>query len=131
MKFDEVESAIVARLVTLPSSPEVSYPNSSYTPAEGTAYLRLTNMPGKTGSYSVGTNDTRYSGIAQIDCLYPAGGGRGAAMTMAASVGDHFAPGTALAYGDVCLTTEQPYVLQSYNDGAWFVVPVRVPYFGG
>jgi len=131
MDHDDVESAIISKLVTLTGLPHIVYPNVAYTPVEGTPYGRFTNIPGKTGSYSIGTNDPRYDGIAQIDLFYPVGVGRSAAMTMANNVATHFTAGTALTDGNVCLTTEPPYLLTSYNDGAWYVVPVRVPYFGG
>ena len=50
-------------------------------------------------------------------------------IEMAASIASQFKEGTSVRYGSVCVTiTANPHVMDGYEDGGYWSVPVRIPW---
>ena len=127
--FTETQTALDTQLATLTSSPPVAWDNSSYTPVEGTTYIRPTNLPaGRAAVGMANTDGTRGAGFYQVDVLAPVGNGAGAALTIADNIAALFTRGLKLTSGDTTVIVGVPTQDPSITSGAWFMVSVLIPY---
>jgi len=100
------------------------------TPVQGVPWQQVTLMPNRTIAPDMGSATKREMGILQVALHYPLGAGAQAAYVRAATVLGAFVRGLSLNQGIVrVVIDEHPYVSQAVSFGAWFVVPVSVPYF--
>ena len=105
----------------------VAWEGVNYTPAAGIPYLKAFCLPGSVVPKGLGQDGfLQCSGIFQIDCVFPLGGGHGPAKTKAEDVASWFRRGLQLIADDPNLRIRQSQVGPGIPDGGWYTVPVTV-----
>lgn len=128
--FLDISAALDGRLNTMTGKPAVSWENVSYTPVNGTLYIRPTLLAGDTNQASLGDSGTDQNiGIYQLDVFAPAGTGKGAAIVMADTIANQFKRGTVLTYSGVTVRVKNASRQAAINNAdGWYQVPVVVTY---
>lgn len=68
-------------------------------------------------------------GSLMITLVLPMGPDSSVFVEMAASIAKQFKEGANVRYNDVCVTiTSAPHVVDGYEDGGYWNVPVRIPW---
>lgn len=125
----DIGAALKAHLAALVFSPTipVAWPNRDFTPT-GERFLaaQIDGLPNDRLTIS-GTH--RVSGVLTVGAVIPAGGGTGQADGIADAVAEHFPCDLRLtiASGAVRIT-QVPSVRGGYRDGAYWRVPVTIPF---
>lgn len=105
----------------------IAWPNVSYTPTPGTAWVRLTILPADASQVelgAVGSRRFRHAGVIVVQVFVPENTGDGTVQTLAAQAAAVFRGVTVgeIRYG-------APRVRTVGNDGAgWYQVNVECPY---
>ena len=109
---------------------ETAWENVSYRPAAGVPWQRVNLLPAQTENPTFGEPFRRPVGVLQITLFFPMGAGPGPAAARADVVRGIFRRGTVLGSGDVRVRLERdPYNGPAIPlDGAWYALPVSVPY---
>lgn len=69
------------------------------------------------------------TGILMVTLVHPLGQDVAVYDQIAAGIAEHFRDGTAMRYGNVCVTVSAyPHVMDGYEDNGYWTVPVRVPW---
>lgn len=125
--FADISAALDGHLNTLTNAPPIAWPNGTYTPVEGTLYLRVTHSPitAQTVTHDYAEN---HGGTYLVTVFAPAGKYKGEALTMADAVADHFAGTRKLTYGGVTATVRAVSTATPVREGAWFSMPVAIAY---
>jgi hypothetical protein len=128
-RFLEIQTALDSRLASLAGLPPVAWPNTKYEPAEGTSWIRPSNLPSDASAVGMeNTSTVRTLGFYQIDIFTPADGGPAAALTLADQIAGHFPKGLQLTSGDSVAVLGVPAQDPAAPSGAWFRVAVLIPY---
>lgn len=135
MSFATHAAAIRSRFNTQwASTTPIAWPNASYTPTPGTAWVRLTILPATAkhqglavGSSATGSRRYREGGLIVIQVFTPENTGDGANQTLCESVAAIFRGVTADGIRYSGPGAESPRVRSVGNDGAgWYQQNVEV-----
>lgn len=129
MSYVTIRRLLELRVNTMAPRPDVAFENAPYTPRQGTPYMQLTLLPGKTENPTMGDQFKRETGLLQLSLYYPVNAGPALAYTQAEVARSHFPRGLTLSDTGVrVLIDEHPYVGSAMQDEGWFMVPVSIPY---
>jgi hypothetical protein len=109
----------------------VAWPNANFTPPQGQPWVRFGVFPAHAAQVSMGgagNRRFRRSGLLIIEVFTPAGRGDGEANVLAEQVAAIFRGVTAEGVRYAGPKGESPRRLPGRVDGAWYQVPVHVPY---
>jgi hypothetical protein len=83
-------------------------------------------IPAETVQASLGaTGKDETNGICQVTIFVPAGTGR---SELPDTIADHFKRGTVLSYNSTSIRLRAPSIGPAISDGAFYFVPVSIPY---
>ena len=106
-----------------------AWENTPFTPKAGTAWQAVHGLPSQTLNPSYGDDFERLVGTLQVMLVHPKNEGRHNAQERAQMLCDGFKRGTTLiAAGVRVLVDRSPWVGPAMNDGAWYRLPVSIPY---
>ena len=106
-----------------------AWENVPFTPTIGTPWQAITLLPSKTDNPTFGDGFRRESGILQISLYYPTNQGSQAAYARAGVLIGAFVRGSTFIQDAIrILVDEHPYIGPAFNNGAWFMVPVSIPF---
>jgi hypothetical protein len=128
-----ISKLLEQRLNTIGGWPAATaFENLEFTPVDGTPWQRLNFLPGQTENPTLGEGFKREVGILQVTLFYPTKLGRGAAVARAEVLRAGFKRGTTLTEGTLrVMIHRDPFIGPGQViDGAWYALPVSIPYFG-
>ena len=124
--FSDIEAAFTVKMNELSDRPAVAWPNVKFEPNAKKPYLRITIIPAETVQASLGAQGKdETNGICQITIFVPAGTGR---TDLPDVIADHFKRGTVLSYNSTSIRLRAPSIGPAVSDGAFYFVPVSIPY---
>ena len=124
--FSDIEAAFTVKMNGLADRPAVAWPNVKFEPNGKKPYLRISVIPAETVQASLGaTGKDETNGICQVSCFVPAGTGK---SDLPDIIADHFKRGTVLVYNGTRIRLRSPSIGVSVVDGAFYFVPVSIPY---
>lgn len=107
----------------------VAWENASYTPTNGTRYIRVRLMPSATENPTMASDHRRLIGIMQIDVVFPTGKGISAGETLAEAISSLFPRGLSLIQaGKKIHIDRSPSFGPVQIDGGWAFIPISIPY---
>ncbi|MFD2248938.1 hypothetical protein FHS82_001054 [Pseudochelatococcus lubricantis] len=125
-----IAEALMGRLgafTLAPAGPDlpIAWPGRVYKPVEDKGYLRATILRATPRRLTAGISLVEHKGLFQIDMFWPINKGETEPLKVADKLAYHFRTGWA-----DCLVKldDPPQIMTAWTDGAWFVVPVRIPY---
>lgn len=122
--FNDIETALEQRLLTLAGSPTIDWPLVPAEPDASTTYLRPTFLPGETTQASLGDLGKDYAtGLYQIDVIQRRGTGRN---VWSDPIGDHFKRGTYLAYNGITVRVMSASIQATETEEAHTITPVVI-----
>lgn len=128
-RFLEPQVALDKHLNDLPSAPPIARENGTYTPVEGTLYIRPTHLPAPPIPVGMAYTDSiRTPGLYQIDVFAPMGEGAGPALIVADAIAEHFSRGARLVNGDSTVVLGIPAQEPARPSGAWHMVSILIPF---
>ena len=124
--FNDIQGALRARLVSLPSSPPVAWENVDFNPNSNELFLRATSLPGETTQACIGDAGLDdHIGIFQVDVFIPDGKGR---STWPDTVADHFKRGSVLTQNAVNVRITTVSISSAAKDENFYIVPISITY---
>lgn len=98
----------------------VAWQNKSFTPVNGTTYLRAFLIPNATQSEDLGRVHRRYGGVFQVSVALPLGAGPGAGEAILSGLSALFNPSAPITQSGVLV-----YILQPMSAAPAIVEPDR------
>lgn len=130
MSDKAIRAALEARLDLLAPALATAWENAPFKPTVGTPHQRVHLLRAEPENLSSSGASKRLSGFMQVMLFYPQNKGPGDAETRAEALRAHFPTALTLVNSGVSVVIEgTPYIMAGFKDGAWWAVPVRVPYF--
>lgn len=124
--FADIEAALVTHLNSLSSRPAVAFPNVKFEPNPKNAFVKIDILGGATEQAGLGEDGKdETNGICQLSVFVPTGTGR---STIPDQLADHFKRGTILTSNSTVVRLRSPSIGSSIADGAFYLVPVSIPY---
>ena len=96
--YTNIQAALDTELNTISGSPSIAWPNTNFTPTQGTLYLAPNLLP-LVSSLETLNDYHRYSGIYQVDILVPLEKGTATLNLWCDRVHDLFPANTTLSSG--------------------------------
>ena len=129
MSIIKIRSALETALNDMSPALATAWENVPYTPTIGTPFQRITLLPAEPDNPEMGDNYQQF-GYMQIDLFYPLNNGPLTAMTRAELIRATFPRGTTLVSSDIKVLIERtPEIAPAYNDGEFYIIPVKVRFF--
>lgn len=126
-----IEAALNAHLLTLtlaPPLPVVSQ-NRTFAPPRDGWYLRANSIGLPPDWWAITKGSSRYTGLFQVDVVFPENVGMVKPRDVAAAVAAHFKRGTSLVSGPVRVNiTRPPYDGPVLENAGGFMIPVTINY---
>lgn len=104
--FKDIQIALDTRLAALTGGTPIAWESVTYTPVNGTAYIRPTLLLAPSSLLNL-TDKQMQEGIYQIDLFYPSDGGMGDLLDKADAVYTHFKASTPLTSNSVDVHIKQ------------------------
>lgn len=124
-----IKSLLEKALNALSVGLDTAFENVPFSPTNGVPHQRVFILPSQTQNPTMGDGFKRESGVMQVTLCYPSNAGAGAALERAEALRLGFKRGTTFTQGTLrVLIDSSPYVSQGASDGAWYMVPVSIPY---
>jgi hypothetical protein len=125
----KIAEGLFKRLSALTPALPIAWPNRSFTPPSDGKYLRVSDLPLPTRGMSL-TNDgtNEYSGLLQVDVMWPLNDGEQPATEAAGAVIAHFKRGTRMDNGGIRIDCVTAYRSPALRDDPRWQVPVTVSY---
>lgn len=115
-----------------PSTLPTAWENLAFKPIAGSAWQRVNMLPAQTENPTMGEGFKREVGVLQVTLFYPLNEGPQKAMQRAEVIRAAFKRSTAWFEGTLRVLIERdPYISPAVVvDGAWYALPVSIPYMG-
>lgn len=127
---EDIAHAFYKHYSTFTASIRMVSENESYSPRQGTPFLRTWLLPAETFQITLGQDGVNeYGGIFQISCVYPQALGWNDAKVMAGRLASHFYRGTRITYNDILVKVRRAWVDPGFQEDAWYIVPVSIMYW--
>jgi hypothetical protein len=127
--FFDLQAALHTRLSTMPSLPDVAWPNYGFEPTLGTLWIRPTVLPADTAAATYGDSGTdEQTGVYQIDVFAPLDEGDGEVRQMADTIADRFKPTTAITYNGLTVRCISVSIEGLTREENWLHLPVKIKY---
>lgn len=121
--------ALKSRIDTLPLIYPKAWPAKTFTaPTDG--YIRVGAVSAEPNPELIaeGKKHTR-RGYLMMTLVMPMRYDSSVFTEQAGQIASHFSDGTAVRYGSICVTiTSAPHVVDGYEDGGYWNVPIRIPW---
>lgn len=118
-------AALDTRLAAFAPAMPTQWPNEAYEPTPGTAWLKVSHIPGAPVRRSIGVDgQNAYPGIFQVMVNYPPGFGPGAAQTRADAIANHFPLGAVYGGARIVAASCGP----APSSAEWYAIPVSITY---
>ncbi len=120
-----LKSGIDSLGLTLP----IAWPAEKFT-AVTSGYIRVGTVSAAPNPelIATGKKHTR-RGFLMLTLVMPLGQDSSVFVDLAGQIAEHFKEGETVHYGSVCVTiTSAPHVMDGYEDGGYWNVPVRIPW---
>ena len=107
---------------------DIAWENSAFEPSS-TPYIRYAIMFSEMPSLGMPSESIDfYTGILQVDVVFPVGLGMSTAETMISNVMDEFDKGTVITYGDAKVIVQSSYYTQQIRDSddSWMYFPINI-----
>lgn len=120
-----LETAVLAMSPALSTAME----NVPFTPVQGTPYQRVNVLFSEPGNQEYGGNYQEL-GYMQLTLFYPLETGSGAANARAELIRQTFKRGASFANSGLTVVIERtPEIKAGFNDGSFYVLPVKVRFY--
>jgi len=126
--------AFKARITSLPLTIAKAWPGETFTVPTGGGkplpYLRVGRVSAAPLRQMIAPGKVHQrTGFLIITLVYPLGQNISVYDEIAGTIAEYFKDGTELNYGGVCATvTAYPHVSDGYLEGAYWEIPVRIPW---
>lgn len=125
---ETIFAGLLDRVRTAPGSFQVAWPNVDFTPPAG-AYLRVTQLPAPTIGLSLSNDGSNvYSGLLQVDLMWPTGNGLADAMAAVGAILSHFRRGVRLDRDGLRIDVTQAYSSAALREDVRLMVPITIRY---
>ena len=130
MRYGDIKKLLEQRLNALSTGIILTaFENAPFTPVNGVAWQKCDMLPAKTQNPTMGDDFKRDAGIFQVTLAYPLNVGAGAAIVRAKVIAEGFKRGYTMNDGTLrVLIDESPSIAQGIPDGAWYKLPISIPY---
>jgi len=129
MSYLTIRKLLEVQLNTVGGVFPTAFENVPFTPTNGVAWQQASLLPGRTENPTFGSAHKREVGVFQVTQHYPRNIGSQAALARAEALRAGFARGGSLEESNVKVRLlNSPYIGPAANDGAWYSVPLSVPY---
>jgi hypothetical protein len=126
--------AMKQRIDSLPLPFPVAMPGQTFTPTYSGSSLSPYIRAGRVTAAPIrnlidnGQPHTR-TGFIMLTLVHPLGPDMSVFDEYAGNIAAHFADGTQMRYGAVCVTIPRyPHAMEGYEDSGYWAVPVRIPW---
>lgn len=127
MSDQAINSALSTRLQSL--GLPTWFENANFTPTSGVLYLAEAFLPRQTDYRTLEATGTKdYGGVYQVAVMAPRGATKGAGMTAAKQVQDHFPRGLFLTHSGVTVIVYGSYQSTAIVQGDRWMIPVSINY---
>ena len=120
-----LKSSVEALGLSLP----IAWPAEKFT-AVNSGYIRVGHVTAAPNSELI-TNGKKHTrrGFLMLTLVMPMSQDSSVFIEMAARIASQFKEGENVRYNDLCVTiTSAPHVVDGYEDGGYWNVPVRIPW---
>lgn len=129
MSDAKVRQALETRLAQMAPALATVFENTPYTPKAGVPYQRVDLMRAPPENPEMGSFK-RLLGVLQVTLFYPQQKGPAAAEARADAIAAWFPRSLSMSKDGVVVTVDgDAHVMQGFQDGDRWAVPVRIPYF--
>ena len=121
--------ALKSGIDSLPLSYRIAWPAKAFTATTG-GYIRVGHVSSAPNPELIanGKKHTR-RGFLMLTLVMPISYDTSVFTDQAGQIAEHFKDGATVRYGSVCVTiTSAPHVMDGYEDGGYWNVPVRIPW---
>ena len=121
--------ALKSGIDSLPLSYQIAWPAKAFT-AVTSGYIRVGHVSAAPNPelIATGKKHTR-RGFLMLTLVMPIHGDTSVFIDQAGQIANHFKDGATVRYGSLCVTiTSAPHVMDGYEDGGYWNVPVRIPW---
>lgn len=121
--------ALKSRIDSLGLSLPIAWPAEKFT-AVTSGYIRVGHVSSSPNPelIAAGKKHTR-RGVLMLTLVMPMNQNSIVFIDQAGQIAEHFKEGDTVRYGSVCVTiTANPHVMDGYEDGGYWNVPVRIPW---
>ena len=128
MSYVIIRQSLETRLNAIGVFP-TAFENVPFNPIAGTPWQRARLLPARTENPTQGDAFKREIGIFEVMLAYPQNAGPQLAATRANLIVTSFPKGWSLVVGTLrVLIDRSPFIGQGIPDGAWYKLPVSIPY---
>jgi len=128
--FAKIDSALISGYTGGSFGLSTAYDNVDFTPVNGTAWARVSNLPAQPEPASIGVDgDDSHTGVFQISLMYPLNTGRSAILSKADAIATVFYPGASFTYSGQSVTVSSCGITPARRVDNWFAVYVSVNWF--
>jgi len=125
--FTNIEAALNTRLATLGSLPSVDWPNTKFTPVQGTLFLRPTIMPAA-GSPATLSGAYLHKGLYQIDVFCPLNKGVATLTGWLDAINALFTGTKTLTAGSDTIFVQDVSIGKTDRQEGWYVGFITIQY---
>lgn len=121
--------ALKSGIDSLPLSYPIAWPAETFS-AVASGYIRVGTVSSSPNPelIATGKKHTR-RGFLMLTLVMPMQPNTSISIDQAGQIAEHFKEGDTVRYGSVCVTiTANPHVMDGYEDGGYWNVPVRIPW---
>ena len=131
--FTDIRAALEAEIASIsgiPSAANRSWENVEFDPTTGTAWVRMTLLPGQQRPAVAGPSPQQlYQGIMQVDIYQPEGDGPNSADVLADAVRDHFTVNDSFTKNSTTVRIRWSERDAGRNEPPWYRVTVNVSWY--
>ncbi|WP_296222046.1 phage tail terminator-like protein [uncultured Sphingomonas sp.] len=122
-----ITDALKEHLASMPERPETVWENEHATPGEP-PYLTVASVRAEPFGMTLDGIGHEYTGFLTVNVVANAGTGTRAAYDLAERIAAHFHGAEIPADGGQLRISRQPQIMDGYQDGARYRVPVSIRY---
>jgi hypothetical protein len=129
MSYQTIRDLLRVQLNTTPGNLPTAWENVAYTPVVGDPYQSVHLLPARTENPTFDRPFRRETGLMQVSLFFPVNAGPDPAALRAQAIASMFPRGLTLVNGTLrVLIDASPFIGPARNEGAWYFLPVSIPY---